>query len=67
MKVQVTIIVVTLMTASVTLLSFTPKFYYVMGKSVSGELSCMGTGTVFFPFVVPSVCLSIHRTLMLHP
>ena len=27
-----------------TLHSFTSKFFYVIGKALSGELSCMGTG-----------------------
>ena len=32
----------------VTLQSFTSKFFYVMGKALSGKLSCTGTALVLF-------------------
>ena len=28
------------------------QVFYVMGKALSGELSCMGTGLVLHPFLV---------------
>ena len=32
----------------ITLQSFRSKFFYVMGKALSGKLSCTGTGLFFF-------------------